>query len=218
MSTYSEEYKKILKEVLALSVEENSPYNKTIAFFEEKFNEYQLSANERIRVFAEMLPVMTTSFTTTAMQISIELANQSLSFDTNLDNLKKQGESLTANIEGIKEQTKGTQIKNEEAQEQRPDKLANLHKQGLMLDAQIAKLAQEQTLAEEQHKAIKEQVKDNKLIKGANIIENLITGNQQGGLVVPTDMSRYLFDLVGKLVEAGATPNKPSTYTMTKRS
>lgn len=167
MLDFKEKYKECTKELLALSVGENTPYKAALDFFEEKFLEYKIPEEKRIQFYATMLPNITMAFTTSAMQIGLELAYKHMTFDTELDGLKKQNKALDENIKGIEAQTKNTQIRNAELEEQRPFKLIAAQKQNDLLDAQIQKLKDETALAKSQQQAIDRQVIDNRLIKAS---------------------------------------------------
>ena len=83
--------------------------------------------------------------------------------------------------------------------------------------AQIAKLAKEQALAESQQRAVDRQVIDNRIIKSMAVIGNFIPENQNGGLLVPSDMIRYLFDLIHAFIAGDITVDKIKNFTMTKK-
>ncbi|QCD44130.1 hypothetical protein [Campylobacter mucosalis] len=217
--SFNESYQNRVKELLRISVDENTPFQETIKYLEDKFTEYLIPNDYRIKILSNILPQMTLQFTTIAMQVAMELTEKDLSFNITLENLKKQGLAMDANIEGIREQTRGQQIKNDEIDEQRADKLANLKKQGQLLDAQIKKLGTEDKLALAQQKAIDEQVKDNRLIKSIGVVGGFISDNQAGGMIVPTDMTKYFFNLTHRLISKDVTGVvEPTNMTMTKKT
>ncbi|AQW82983.1 hypothetical protein [Campylobacter pinnipediorum] len=216
-TNYNEVYKERLKDLLELSTKEDSPYSETIKFLEEKFNEYNITNDYRIKILVALLPQMTLQFTQTAMQVALQLADEDLSFAVKLENLRKQGEAMEANIAGIKEQTKAQEIKNAKLSEQRADELENLKKQGRMLEAQIKKLEKENKLAQSQQEAIDRQVKDNRVIKVLSVLGSFIEGNQQGGMIVPSDMTKFFFDLQSELIKNDVNITKPTTMSMTER-
>lgn len=153
------------KEILALSVNENSPYKESLKFLNEKLDDYAIPDTQKVQVLAQLLPNMTIAFTTTAMQtalalletaerahnISIQTMHDILIYDTKKKEVEAGVALKEAQIRDINENIqvrisqkanldKDLQIKNEqlsELQEQRPVKLANLQKQGLALDANI---------------------------------------------------------------------------------
>ncbi|AQW81358.1 hypothetical protein CPIN17260_1069 [Campylobacter pinnipediorum subsp. pinnipediorum] len=216
-TNYNEVYKERLKDLLELSTKKDSPYSETIKFLEEKFNEYNITNDYRIKILIALLPQMTLQFTQTAMQVALQLADEDLSFAVKLENLKKQGSAMDANIEGIKEQTKNQEIKNAKLSEQRADELENLKKQGRMLEAQIKKLEKENKLAQSQQEAIDRQVKDNRVIKVLSVLGSFIEGNQQGGMIVPSDMTKFFFDLQSELIKNDVSITKPTEMKMTER-
>ena len=204
-------------ELLKLSIGVDTPYQETLKYLDDCFEKYEIPNQHRINVLSQMLPLITTQFTITAMQTGLELTQQDLSFELSLKNLEKQAAAMDANIEGIKEQTRNTKLKNDELEAQAADKLENLKEQNNLLRAQIAKLAKEQALAESQQRAVDRQVIDNRIIKSMAVIGNFIPENQNGGLLVPSDMIRYLFDLIHAFIAGDITVDKIKNFTMTKK-
>ncbi len=205
------------RELLKLSIGVDTPYQETLKYLDDCFEKYEIPNQHRINVLSQMLPLITTQFTITAMQTGLELTQQDLSFELSLKNLEKQAAAMDANIEGIKEQTRNTKLKNDELEAQAAGKLENLKEQNNLLRAQIAKLAKEQALAESQQRAVDRQVIDNRIIKSMAVIGNFIPENQNGGLLVPSDMIRYLFDLIHAFIEGDITVDKIKNFTMTKK-
>ncbi len=205
------------RELLKLSIGADTPYQETLKYLDDCFEKYEIPNQHRINVLSQMLPLITTQFTITAMQTGLELTQQDLSFELSLKNLEKQAAAMDANIEGIKEQTRNTKLKNDELEAQAAGKLENLKEQNNLLRAQIAKLAKEQALAESQQRAVDRQVIDNRIIKSMAVIGNFIPENQNGGLLVPSDMIRYLFDLIHAFIEGDITVDKIKNFTMTKK-
>lgn len=205
------------RELLKLSIGADTPYQETLKYLDNCFEKYEIPNQHRINVLSQMLPLITTQFTITAMQTGLELTQQDLSFELSLKNLEKQAAAMDANIEGIKEQTRNTKLKNDELEAQAAGKLENLKEQNNLLRAQIAKLAKEQALAESQQRAVDRQVIDNRIIKSMAVIGNFIPENQNGGLLVPSDMIRYLFDLIHAFIEGDITVDKIKNFTMTKK-
>ena len=187
------------RELLKLSIGADTPYQETL------------------NVLSQMLPLITTQFTITAMQTGLELTQQDLSFELSLKNLEKQAAAMDANIEGIKEQTRNTKLKNDELEAQAADKLENLKEQNNLLRAQIAKLAKEQALAESQQRAVDRQVIDNRIIKSMSVLGNFIAENQAGGMIVPSDMTKYLFNMVHALIKNDITIDENKNFIMTKK-
>ena len=205
------------RELLKLSIGADTPYQETIKYLDDCFEKYEIPNQHRINVLSQMLPLITTQFTIMAMQTGLELTQQDLSFELSLKNLEKQAAAMDANIEGIKEQTRNTKLKNDELEAQAADKLENLKEQNNLLRAQIAKLAKEQALAESQQKAVDRQVIDNRIIKSMSVLGNFIAENQAGGMVVPSDMTKYLFNMVHALIKNDITIDENKNFTMTKK-
>ncbi|WP_159071331.1 hypothetical protein [Campylobacter concisus] len=205
------------RELLKLSIGADTPYQETLKYLDDCFEKYEIPNQHRINVLSQMLPLITTQFTITAMQTGLELTQQDLSFELSLKNLEKQAAAMDANIEGIKEQTRNTKLKNNELEAQAADKLENLKEQNNLLRAQIAKLAKEQALAESQQRAVDRQVIDNRIIKSMSVLGNFIAENQAGGMIVPSDMTKYLFNMVHALIKNDITIDENKNFTMTKK-
>lgn len=205
------------RELLKLSIGAGTPYQETLKYLDDCFEKYEIPNQHRINVLSQMLPLITTQFTITAMQTGLELTQQDLSFELSLKNLEKQAAAMDANIEGIKEQTRNTKLKNDELEAQAADKLENLKEQNNLLRAQIAKLAKEQALAESQQRAVDRQVIDNRIIKSMSVLGNFIAENQAGGMIVPSDMTKYLFNMVHALINNDITIDENKNFTMTKK-
>lgn len=214
---FNEKYDEVVKNLLQLSIKENTPYQSTLQYLDEQFEKYKIPDLHRINILSNMLPAITTQFTIAAMQLAVELTNKALFFDIELENLKKQGLAMDANIEGIKEQTQTTRLKNQELTEQLPDKNENLKLQNNLLKAQIDKLAKEQKLAESQQRAIDQQVKDNRVIKAFSSLFAHNAETLNGGLVLPEGLVKLPFDLVHELIKNDITLSKPTTYNIVKR-
>lgn len=204
-------------ELLKLSIGADTPYQETLKYLDDCFEKYEIPNQHRINVLSQMLPLITTQFTITAMQTGLELTQQDLSFELSLKNIEKQAAAMDANIEGIKEQTRNTKLKNDELEAQAADKLENLKEQNNLLRAQIAKLAKEQALAESQQRAVDRQVIDNRIIKSMSVLGNFIAENQAGGMIVPSDMTKYLFNMVHALIKNDITIDENKNFTMTKK-
>lgn len=219
MSGYTQKYKECLGEILAKSISPDLPYSQVMDFVKNQLELSTLSENAKVNIISQILPQMAIQFTSIAMNAAIEVATREQTSEVELENLKRQGEVINANIAGIKEQTRGARIKNDTDEEQRPIKLENLKRQGELLAGQIAKLNKETTLSQTQQDAINAQVSDNRLIKAMGVLGDFIAGNQAGGMIVPPDMSRYFFDLIDATAKrSGAVGTKPSTYDMAKRT
>lgn len=211
MSEYETKYYECFRGILEKSTEANSPYNETLRFLDEQFNKATMSEALKVQVLSNVLPQMAIQFTSIAMNTALELAKTALSFNSSLQNMQIQNEIL-------QQQKRGVQIDNDSKANQAPDKAENLKKQGRLLEAQIAKLNRENELANTQKQAIDEQVKDNRLIKATSILADFIAGNQAGGMIVPTDMTRYFFDLTDNIAKRSQlSTQKPSGFNMTQR-
>lgn len=140
---FNNTYKEITKELLDLSINENAPYNKMLEFLTLKMDEYQINNEQKIRVLSSILPQMTLQFTSIAMQTAVEVTREELNINPTLENLKKQGRLLEAQISKLVAEERLVISQQSENEEQRSVKLSNLRKQGLALDKNIEGIAEQ---------------------------------------------------------------------------
>ena len=88
-----------------------------------------------------------------------------------------------------------------EAKAKQTFNVANVEKQGLLLDEQIDKLKADTELVKAQELAIEEQVIDNRKIKALDIIGETYSGAMTGGLVVTADMWTVFYSLAASLFD-----------------
>ncbi|MDL0089879.1 hypothetical protein [Campylobacter gastrosuis] len=187
------EYMQKFKEILALSVNENSPYKESLKFLNEKLDEYAIPDIQKVQVLAQLLPNMTITFTNTAMQTALSLLETSRRARL-LDIQSYQVVLAFGKDMDIKD--KELAIKDEqlaELSEQRPQKLQALIKQNLAIDANI-KGINEQTegqkiqnaMATEQRPQKLEQLKQQVLLLKAQIektkTETTLAENQKNAV------------------------------------
>ena len=84
------------RELLKLSIGADTPYQETLKYLDDCFEKYEIPNQHRINVLSQMLPLITTQFTITAMQTGLELTQQDLSFELSLKNLEKQAAAMDA--------------------------------------------------------------------------------------------------------------------------
>ena len=58
---------------------------------------------------------------------------------------------------------------------------------------------------------------DNRIIKSMSVLGNFIAENQAGGMIVPSDMTKYLFNMVHALIKNDITIDENKNFTMTKK-
>lgn len=180
------EYMQKFKELLALSVNENSPYKESLKFLNEKLDEYAIPDTQKVQVLAQLLPNMTITFTNTAMQAALSL----------LETSRRARALEMQHYHAVLAFEKDLAIKNEqlaELTEQRPQKLQALIKQNLAIDANI-KGINEQTegqkiqnaMATEQRPQKLEQLKQQVLLLKAQIektnTETTLAENQKNAV------------------------------------
>ncbi|QCD52518.1 hypothetical protein [Campylobacter sp. RM16192] len=197
MEDFKEKYKEVTKELLRLSVEEDTPYKATLDFLDQKINELAVSNEYKVKMLSAMLPNLVVPFTTSAMQLGIELTHKHLAFNTELDTLKEQGESI--------------KLKNDELREHKDLKKQGLEKQNELLGAQIAKLKKETALAGSQQQAIDKQVSDNRVIKVGAMMQDFVTNNHAHSINVPKSMIEYFFNILQGLIRNDLPGLQPPT-------
>jgi len=97
-------------------------------------------------------------------------------------------------------------------QQKRPVEVANLTKQGQLLDKQVAKLAEDILYIVAQKTSMLEQVQHNKIIKAMDSMGDMIGTLGAGGLVPGAAMFEVYFKLNKSLTNA----ELPTNYTVTK--
>ena len=87
----------IFKELLTASLGENTPYQATLNFLEQKLKGL-ISEEQRVQVLTNVLSTITTQFTIQAMESSRSLSLEDLLFDKKMELLEKDIEKAAVQI------------------------------------------------------------------------------------------------------------------------
>lgn len=124
----------------------------------------------------------------------------------------KQALKLDEEIDLVVEQINEMQESILDRQQKRPVEVANLTKQGTLIDGQIAKMTEDKLYVIAQKTSMIEQVSHNKIIKAMDSMADMIGTLGAGGLVPNSTMFGVYFRL-NKLLTGEA---EPTSYTVSK--
>ena len=171
---------KIFKELLTASLGENTPYQATLNFLEQKLKGL-ISEEQRVQVLTNVLSTITTQFTIQAMESSRSLSLEDLLFDKKMELMEKEIEKAMAQI-----------------------KLANGE---IAFNQARTALVNAQTQSEgEKKKNIvreREAMNDQLRIKEAEFLSNVNFGYAAGGVQVPEYLQKTMLDAVNKITPVG---------------
>jgi len=77
--------------MLSSMIAAGTPYQATLTFLSEQFEQYNLTDEYKAQLQAQLLSNMTISFTNSAMQTAITVTDKEIMADTQYDNALKQG-------------------------------------------------------------------------------------------------------------------------------
>lgn len=140
----------------------------------------------------------------------IDISNQTIAKDLIIK--EKQADRLDGEIALLDAQEDEMQESILDRQEKRPLEVANLTKQGTLIDGQIAKLTEDKLYVTAQKTSMIEQVGHNKIIKAMDSMGDMIGTLGAGGLIPSSAMFGVYFRL-NKLLSG---ENEPANYTVTK--
>lgn len=127
----------------------------------------------------------------------------------------KQALKLDEEIDLIVEQINEMKESVLDRQQKRPVEVANLTKQGTLIDAQEAKILEDKLYVIAQKISMQEQVGHNKIIKAMDAMADMIGTLGAGGLKPSTKMFEIFFTL-NKLLTDIAAPTATADLTITK--
>ena len=193
MADYKEAYSELYRRVLGDTMAADTPYQKFTAKIDEYFEKYGLANDKKFEMLCSTLVSMTQSVTTSSQEIALRLLSESEELP-----LRKQ------------------QLKIDLQRQRMPLEIEQLKLQKDMLAAQIDKTRGDVALAKAQQDAINRQVKDNRLIKGGSVIGDFLQNTLNGGLVVPSDMNKVLFNIIATLLKDELTNIMPGNFEIKK--
>ena len=209
MADFKEAYSEIYRRVLGDTMAGGTPYQKFTAKLDEYFEKYGLNNDKKFEMLCSTLVSMTQGVTTSSQEIALRLLSESEELP-----LRKQQLEAQTNLLGKQIETEQLKI---DLQKQRiPLEIEQLKLQKDMLAAQIDKTKGDLALAKAQQAAIERQVKDNRLIKGGSVIGDFLQNTLNGGLVVPADMNKVLFNIIATLLKDELTNIMPGDFNIKK--
>lgn len=127
----------------------------------------------------------------------------------------KQALKLDEEIDLVVEQINEMKESVLDRQQKRPVEVANLTKQGTLIDAQVAKMLEDKLYVIAQKISMQEQVEHNKIIKAMDAMADMIGTLGAGGLKPSTKMFEIFFTLNHLLTNVTA-PTASADLTITK--
>lgn len=140
----------------------------------------------------------------------IDINNQTVAKDLIIKD--KQADRLDKEIALLDAQEDEMQESVLDRQHKRPVEVANLTKQGTLIDGQVAKMTEDKLYVIAQKTSMLEQVTHNKIIKAMDSMGDMIGTLGAGGLVPNSTMFGVYFRL-NKLL---TNENEPTSYTVSK--
>lgn len=184
---YKENFVENFEAILASSTGERSIYQKALAHIKTEFDNFQITDDARAKFITSLMAEMTIAFTTKAMEAASDVATKALTLEKELEALELKNQGLRDRLELDKQ---------------------NLQMQIELTKAQTEKTKAEAKLAEEQQAAVKEQVKDNRIIKAGMMTGDFMQNVSNGQLSVPSDMFEFFFNIVYEIVKKGGVDIK----------
>ena len=179
---YKENFVENFEAILASSTGERSIYQKALVHIKTEFDNFQITDDARAKFITSLMAEMTIAFTTKAMEAASDVATKALTLEKELEALELKNQGLRDRLELDKQ---------------------NLQMQIELTKAQTEKTKAETKLAEEQQAAVKEQVKDNRIIKAGMMTGDFMQNVSNGQLSVPSDMYEFFFNIVYEIIKKG---------------
>lgn len=146
-------------------------------------------------------------------QKNIELKNAQITSISKDDIIKdRQATKLDNEIDLIIEQKNEMKESVLDRQQKRPKEVANLEKQGTLIDGQVSKINEDKLYVIAQKTSMLEQVGHNKIIKAMDSMADMIGTLGAGGLKPSSEMFKIYFTLNKNLT----TIDLPTNYDVTK--
>ena len=179
---YKDNFVENFEAILGSSTGERSIYKKALEHIKTEFDNFQITDEARAKFITSLMAEITIAFTTRAMDAASDVATKALTLEKELEALDLKNRGLRDRLELDKQ---------------------NLQKQIDLAAAQIEKTKAETELAKEQHAAVKEQVKDNRIIKAGMMTGDFMQNVSNGQLSVPSDMYEFFFNIVYEIAKKG---------------
>ena len=201
MAKLSQANIEIFKELLVASLGENTPYQATLNFLEQKLKGL-ISEEQRVQVLTNVLSTITTQFTIQAMESSRSLSLEDLLFDKDIEKAVLQIRLMEKDIEKA-----GVQIRLMEKEIEKAGAQIELANGEIAFNKARTALVNAQTESEgEKKKNIvreREAMNDQLRIKEAEFLSNVNFGYAAGGVQVPENLQKTMLDAVNKITPVG---------------
>jgi hypothetical protein len=193
-------YQELLTETI-----KNEFYSQTLANITAAVENLAISEEKKAESLILFYSQMSSETLTKTFDQAILLVERSHKLPKELNKLDKDLDVATEQENEFKESIL-------DRQQKRPLEVANLTKQGLLIDKQVAKMAEDILYVVAQKTSMLEQVEHNKIIKAMDSMGDMIGTIGAGGLVPSTNMFAVYFNLNKQLTNIDA----PASYSITK--
>ena len=193
-------YQELLTETI-----KNEFYSKTLANITAAVENLAISEEKKAESLILFYSQMSSETLTKTFDQAILLVERSHKLPKELDKLDKDIDISTEQENELKESILDRQLK-------RPIEVANLTKQGTLIDNQVSKMIEDTLYVIAQKTSMLEQVEHNKIIKAMDSMGDMIGTIGAGGLVPSTSMFGVYFSLNQQLTNVTA----PTSYSITK--
>ena len=194
MAKLSQANIEIFKELLVASLGENTPYQATLNFLEQKLKGL-ISEEQRVQVLTNVLSTITTQFTIQAMESSRSLSLEDLLFDKKMELLEKDIEKAVLQIRLMEKEIEkaGAQI------ELANGEIAFNKARTALVNAQTESEGEKKKNIVREREAMNDQLR----IKEAEFLSNVNFGYAAGGVQVPENLQKTMLDAVNKITPMG---------------
>ena len=194
MAKLSQANIEIFKELLVASLGENTPYQATLNFLEQKLKGL-ISEEQKVQVLTNVLTTITTQFTIQAMESSRSLSLEDLLFDKKMELLEKDIEKAAVQIRLMEKEIEkaGAQI------ELANGEIAFNKARTALVNAQTESEGEKKKNIVREREAMNDQLR----IKEAEFLSNVNFGYAAGGVQVPQHLQTIMLDAVNKITPVG---------------
>lgn len=193
-------YQELLSETI-----KNEFYITTLSNIAIAVENLSISEEKKSEAVISFYSQMSSETLTKTFDQAILLVERSHKLPKELDKLDKDIDIATEQENELKESIL-------DRQQKRPIEVANLTKQGTLIDNQVSKMIEDTLYVIAQKTSMLEQVEHNKIIKAMDSMGDMIGTIGAGGLVPSTSMFGVYFSLNQQLTSVTA----PTSYSITK--
>lgn len=194
MAKLSQANIEIFKELLVASLGENTPYQATLNFLEQKLKGL-ISEEQRVQVLTNVLSTITTQFTIQAMESSRSLSLEDLLFDKKMELMEKDIEKAGVQIRLMEKEIEKAKAQIELAN----GEIAFNKARTALVNAQTESEGEKKKNIVREREAMNDQLR----IKEAEFLANVNFGYAAGGVQVPENLQKTMLDAVNKITPVG---------------